>query len=274
MTDHLAGKGYARATLDLAEEHGLAAGAVPPRCPLLSVIVPAYNERDRIAASIASMTEYLARCVVSYELIVVSDGSTDGTDEIARRQARTDPRLRVLSLPRNRGKGQAVKSGIAAARGEYIMFIDADLTIPISIVADFRAALDGGADIAIASRRHPASSVIGASPSRRVMSAVFAWCVRRLIVSDIGDTQCGAKIYRAIVAQPLFAAQRIDHFGFDAEVLYLARRAGFRIEEVPVTLRYRAGSSIRPLRDALLMARDILRIRLYAWRGDYDRWIQ
>lgn len=261
----------ARRALDLTPAPVRAAKRSDRGNVLLSVIVPAYNERERIGASLTAMTDYLTTAGVPYEIIVVSDGSTDGTTEIVQvRQAR-DSRLRMISCAENHGKGHAVRAGVAAARGRYVMFIDADLTIPIAIVADFLTALESGYDIAIASRRHPASVAVAATRTRRLMGAVFSWCVRRLIVSDIGDTQCGAKAYRAAVARRLFAAQRIDHFSFDAEVLYLARRAGCRVKEVPVALNWRAGSSIRPVRDALLMLRDVLRIRLYARRGVYDR---
>lgn len=238
-------------------------------CPLLSVIVPAYNEAESIAESLDVMTTYLTGAGIDYEIIVVSDGSTDGTADIVRQRSVSDRRLRVIAYEENRGKGYAVHSGMATAVGRYVMFIDADLTVPISIVPEFLDVLDNGYDIAIASRRHPASNQASLPLARRLMGQVFSWLVRRLIVSDVGDTQCGGKAYRGEVAQRLFAAQQIDHFSFDAEVLFLARRAGYRIKEVPVTLDYHESSSIRPLRDSLRMLRDLLRIRFHVVRGDY-----
>ncbi|CAA9542181.1 MAG: hypothetical protein AVDCRST_MAG88-103 [uncultured Thermomicrobiales bacterium] len=240
--------------------------------PLLSLIVPAYNEGDRIAPSLAEMREYLDAAGLDYELLVINDGSTDGTAELVERLGDDQPRLRPLGYRANRGKGHAVRTGVAAARGEFVMFTDADLSIPISITADFLAALRDGYDIAIASRWHPASTnVVPPPPLRRVMGGVFRWCVRRLVTSDVRDTQCGCKAYRAEVARDLFSRQRIDRFSFDAEVIFLAARAGYRIKEVPFALRYTPGSSVRPLRDSLLMLRDLVRIRLRAARGGYGK---
>lgn len=232
--------------------------------------MPAYNEAERIVASLDTMTEYLSGAGIDYEIIVVSDGSTDGTPDIVSQRSLRDRRLRVIAYEPNRGKGYAVHSGMIAARGQYAMFIDADLTIPISIVPEFLDALDDGYDIAIASRRHPVSNQRSLPLTRRLMGRTFSWFVHRLVVSDVGDTQCGGKAYRSDVAKRLFAVQQIDHFSFDAEVLFLANRAGYRIKEIPVTLDYHESSSIRPLRDSLLMLRDLLRIRYHTLRGDYD----
>lgn len=238
--------------------------------PLLSLIVPAYNERDRIEPSLREMEAYLAGAGIDYEIIVVSDGSTDGTPELIERLQGEQPRLRAVGYPHNRGKGYAIRTGVAAARGEYVMFTDADLSIPIAITAEFLQALRGGYDIAIASRWHPASSNALPPPlPRRIMGIIFRWCVRRLVISDVRDTQCGCKAYRADVAKKLFAAQRIDRFSFDAEVIFLAARAGYRIKEIPFSLRHTPGSSVRPLRDPLLMLRDLVRIRFNAASGKY-----
>ena len=130
-------------------------------------------------------------------------------------------------------------------------------------------ALDDGYDIAVASRRHPDSVVAIPSLKRRVMGRGFRWLVSTLLVRGVSDTQCGGKAYRAEVARVLFARQRIDHFSFDAEVLFLAERAGYRIKETPVKIHHRDGSSIRPVRDAARMTLDLMRIRLFALRGLY-----
>jgi dolichyl-phosphate beta-glucosyltransferase len=242
------------------------------RAPFLSVVVPAYNERDVIAETIAEIESHLRTAGIDHEVIVVCDGATDGTGAVVEELARENPRLRVLNYRKNRGKGYAVRSGVALARGEYVMFIDADLAIPVSIADDFLDALGSGYDIAIASRRLPESTALVAPPRlRRVMGDTFSWFVRRLIVSDVRDTQCGAKAYRGDAARKLFATQQIDHFSFDAEVIFLAERAGYRIKEVPFALLHApSGSSIRPVRDSLLMLRDLVRIRWNALRGRYD----
>jgi dolichyl-phosphate beta-glucosyltransferase len=242
----------------------------PP--PLLSLIVPAYNEGQRLGASLRELAQFFRDSGLTYELLVVDDGSTDDTPAVIAGAAAADPALRAISYSPNRGKGHAVRTGMLAARGEFLMFTDADLSIPIVITTDFLAALRHGYDIAIASRWHPDSSNAVPPPlARRVMGSVFRWCVRRLVISDVRDTQCGCKAYRGEVARRLFAQSQIDRFSFDAEVIFLAARAGYRIKEVPFALHYIPGSSVRPLRDSLLMLRDLVRIRLNAARGVYGR---
>ena len=263
-------RGAARRALPVTAARTTAPGAAGERRPLLSLIVPAYNEEGRIVASLTAMGRYLADAGIDYELIAVDDGSTDRTAELLGGLGARQPRLRVVSYALNRGKGYAVRAGVMRARGRYVMFIDADLSIPIAITAEFLRALREGYDIAIASRWHPASSCEAPPPPlRRLMGRVFRWCAQRVVPSAVRDTQCGGKIYRAEVARDLFARQRIDHFCFDAEVLFLAARAGCRITEVPCAFRHTPGSSVRPVRDALLMLRDLARIRLYAARGRY-----
>ena len=165
-----------------------------------------------------------------------------------------------------------MRMGMLAARGEYLMFTDADLSIADHHHGRVPCALRHGYDIAIASRWHPASSsAVPPPPLRRLMGSVFRWCVRRLVISDVRDTQCGCKAYRADVAQYLFARSQIERFSFDAEVIFLAARAGYRIKEIPFALHYSPGSSVRPLRDSLLMLRDLVRIRLNEVRGVYGR---
>src|SRR4051794_36224361 len=218
------------------------------------------------------MAHYLHENAISYEILVVDDGSTDDTPAVIADAASADPALRGICYAPNRGKGYAVRMGMLAARGEYLMFTDADLSIPITITAEFLAALRHGYDIAIASRWHPDShAAVPPPPLRRLMGVAFRWCVRRLVISDVRDTQCGCKAYRAEVGRHLFGLSRIERFSFDAEVIFLAARAGYRIKEVPFALRHTHGSSIRPVRDALLMLRDLVRIRVNGARGRYGQ---
>lgn len=255
----------------LPEPQAMAA-AQPAPAPLLSLIVPAYNEGQRLAPSLAAMSAFFRAAGFPYEILVVDDGSTDETAAIIAAAVAADPALRAAGYGANRGKGHAVRTGMLAARGDYLMFTDADLSIPLSITDEFLDALRGDYDIAIASRWHPASkNAVPPPPIRRAMGAIFRWCVRRLVISDVRDTQCGCKAYRAEAARYLFSRSRIDRFSFDAEVIFLAARAGYRIKEVPFVLHYSPGSSVRPLRDSLLMVRDLLRIRLNALRGVYGR---
>lgn len=240
--------------------------------PALTVVIPAFNEGERLGDSLRQIRDYLTGAGIDYELLVVDDGSTDSTAALLTQLRDGEPRLRVLLHKANHGKGHAVRSGIAAARGRYVMFIDADLTIPIEIAGDMLRALSDGYDMAIASRWHPASAYALPPPfHRRVMGRAFRWLVRALIVSDVRDTQCGCKAYRGDVARDLYGRQRIDHFSFDAEVIFLAARAGYRIKEVPATLRHHDTSSVRPLHDMPVMLRDLVRIRLNAARGRYRR---
>ncbi len=236
----------------------------------ISLIVPAYNEAARLGLSLQAIGTYLNQSGLPYEIIVVDDGSTDETPAVIAHAAAENPYLRSIAYSPNRGKGYAVRAGMLAAVGDYRIYTDADLSIPITLVADFYEALRGEYDIAIASRWHPSSTNMVAPPLlRRVMGAAFRRCVRLLVISDVRDTQCGCKGYRADVAQELFALSQIERFSFDAELIFLAARAGYRIKEVPFTLHYIAGSSVRPVRDSLIMLRDLLRIRLNAARGRY-----
>ena len=239
--------------------------------PWLSLIIPAWNEGKRITSTLDALAAYFATAGYGYEVIVVDDGSSDDTAAIVTRLAADYPQLHLISYQPNYGKGHAVRVGVQAARGQYVMFTDADLSIPVTITADFLAALStNDYDLAIASRWHPDSTNAVPPPlPRRLMGSIFRWCVRRLVTSDVRDTQCGCKAYRAEVARHLFGLSQIERFSFDAEVIFLAHRAGYRIQEVPFALHYHHGSSVRPARDAILMLRDLARIRLRAARGGY-----
>jgi dolichyl-phosphate beta-glucosyltransferase len=175
----------------------------------------------------------------------------------------------VLQL-RHRGKGAAVRAGIEAATGDPIAFLDADLTIPVAILELFHGALDTGADIAIASRYVP-GSIVDRPWWRRLMGDVYRAVVHLLVPTSIRDTQCGGKMYTAEAAKDLFSRQRLDGFAFDAEVLFLAKCAGYRVREIPFALRQHNETRIDFLADAPRMLRDLFLIRLNALRGVYKR---
>ncbi len=175
----------------------------------------------------------------------------------------------MLRLP-HRGKGAAVRAGVEAATGDPIVFLDADLTIPVEIIDVFNGAIDTGADIAIASRYVP-GSIVDRPWWRRIMGDVYRAVVHVLVPTDIRDTQCGGKMYTAEAAKDLFARQRLDGFAFDAEVLYLARRAGYRVREIPFALRQHGETRVDFLLDTPRMLRDLFVIRLNALRGLYGR---
>jgi dolichyl-phosphate beta-glucosyltransferase len=174
---------------------------------------------------------------------------------------------RYLPL-RHRGKGAAVRHGVRAASGDPIVFLDSDLTIPVDIIAGFLRALDDGADIAIASR-YVKGSVVRRPWWRRMLGSGYRACVQRLVPTGVQDTQCGGKAYTAEAAKDLFARQRIDGFAFDAEVLYLAKRAGYRVREIPFALVQDHETSINFAAQAPLMLRDLIRIRLNGALGRY-----
>lgn len=238
---------------------------------MLSLILPAYDEARLLPASLARCAEFCATRGLAAEIIVADDGSEDGTADAVARTVATlpadGPPIRHLVLP-HRGKGGAVRAGMLAASGDPRIFLDADLTIPVDILDDFLAAIGAGADIAIASR-YVTGSVVHRPRWRRVMGDAYRVLVRLLVPTGVQDTQCGGKAYSARTAQQLFARQRIPGFAFDAEILFLARRAGFRVAEIPFELRQQHGTTIDFLRDAPRMVRDLLLIRLNDLAGRY-----
>ncbi|MEX2047457.1 MAG: glycosyltransferase [Chloroflexota bacterium] len=235
------------------------------------MVLPAYNEARRIAASLATCAEYFSTCGTVAEIIVADDGSNDQTGEAFAEAVATLPQAglsyRYLPLP-HRGKGAAVRAGVGSATGDPIVFLDADLTIPVEIVEQFVRAIDDGADIAIASR-YVRGSVVRRPWSRRVMGSVFRACVHALVPTDARDTQCGGKAYTAEAAKDLFLRQRLHGFAFDAEVLFLARRAGYRVREIPFALVQDHETSIDVAAQAPRMLRDLVRIRVNDALGRY-----
>ena len=222
-------------------------------------------------ASLAACAEYFRARGMDAEIIVADDGSTDDTaDAFAAAQdslPRAHLEFRLLRLP-HRGKGAAVREGVAAAMGDPIVFLDSDLTIPVEIIDRFTAALADGADIAIASRFVP-GSIVKRPWWRTLLGVVFRRCVHLLVPVDVRDTQCGGKAYTAEAAKELFARGRLDGFAFDAEILFLARRAGYRVREIPFRLVQDHETSIDFVAQAPRMLRDLLVIRMNALRGRY-----
>ncbi len=232
----------------------------------LSVVVPAYNEALRLGVTLARVGEHLGGLSVPYEIIVVDDGSTDGTAELARASG---GRVRVLRHEPNRGKGYAVRRGMLAATGERRLLTDADLSTPIEELAKLQAALDEGCDVAIGSRAIPGARIEVHQPAyREAMGRVFNRLVQALLLPGLHDTQCGFKLFSARAAEASFATAVLDGFSFDVEALYLARLRGLRIAEVAVTWRNDAATRVGLGGGAAAFA-DLVRIRLRAWRGAY-----
>lgn len=241
--------------------------------PDWSIVIPAYNEEDRLPPYLAAIQDFFATTPWSVEVIVADDGSVDRTASLVEQLADRWPALKIHSLPHNQGKGAAVRQGILRARGKRILFADADGATPISELHRLSKALDEGADIAIGSRAILDSEThVETSWRRRVIGRTFHALVSIVGVRRIRDTQCGFKAFRAEVALPLFDTLTIDGFGFDVEVILLAQRADLRIAEVPVNWTHVDGSRISIFRDSPRMAMDVVSVRVKMLGGRYKAW--
>jgi dolichyl-phosphate beta-glucosyltransferase len=233
----------------------------PPR-RVLSVVVPCYNEEQRLPRTIEQVERYLDARHQPYELILVDDGSADGTRDVMDAAAERNRSVRVEALPHNRGKGRALATGVEASTGERILLTDADLSTPIEELSKLEVALEAGAGVAIASRAVRGSRVEVSQPIYRVlMGKAFNLLVQAVLLPGIWDTQCGFKLFRADVAHRVFAGLITDGFGYDPEVLYRARRQGVKIAEVPVVWRNSAPTKVSALSSSFDMFKHVIRIR-------------
>lgn len=234
--------------------------------PALTLVLPCYNEAERLPRTLATYLESLPPAPGAVEVLVVDDGSADGTAEVAGAVAARDGRLRVIRSASHHGKGFAVRTGMLAARGDLVVFTDADGSYGPADVERIVAAL-ADAPVAIGSRdlRRQATS-----PARQLASTLFNRAIRGVLELPFGDTQCGLKGFRRHAAQELFRRATVDGFAFDAEVLYLARCLDLRVAEVAVSAEERDGSKVRIAADALAMLGDALKVRRAAAAGLYD----
>ena len=236
----------------------------------ISIVIPAYNESARLDASLNRVLAFIRQQTWDAEVIVVNDGSTDRTGEIVRAHAQKSAAVRLLENPGNRGKGYSIRNGVLNANGDLILFTDADLSAPIEEAPKLLAAIERGADIAIGSRWVRSElQTRRQSVARQVLGRVFNALLRLLLRLDFKDTQCGFKAFRREAARTIFPLQKIDGWGFDPEILFLARRMGFKIEEVPVVWAHDDRTRINPLADGSRMVADTLRIRWYSMAGRY-----
>ena len=230
--------------------------------PELSIVIPCYNEEERLPQTIEQIERYLDGRGLGYELILVDDGSSDGTRMVMDAAAGRSRSVRLEALPHNRGKGRALAEGVAVAKGSEILVTDADLSTPIEELPKLQAELDKGAGVAIASRALRGSRVEVSQPFYRVlMGKAFNLLVQAVLLPGIWDTQCGFKLFRADVAHEAFAELTTDGFGYDPEVLYRAKRRGVKIAEVPVIWRNSAPTKVSPIKSSLDMFKHVLRIR-------------
>jgi dolichyl-phosphate beta-glucosyltransferase len=243
----------------------------------LSVVIPAYNEAQRLRPTLERVHAFLGRLAgggaVRYEILVVDDGSSDGTADVAEHLAQSIPQLRVIRSRPNRGKGAAVRAGMLAARGQVRVMCDADCSMPPEEMPKLLARLaSGAAQIAIGSRYADGAQVSAKQPLyRRLWSRLCNQVIQRSLVPGIRDTQCGFKAFTARAAQDLFARGRIDGWAFDLEILALARRRGYPIAEVAVTWADDKRSRVNPWRDMVNVVREALAIRRNLRSGVYGR---
>lgn len=236
--------------------------------PHYSVVIPAYNEAERILPTIGAIATQVSLLCEPWELIVADDGSTDET--VALVQDLGLPNLHVLIADRNRGKGSAVRRGVLSARGQIILFADADQSTPIEQFQALEARLLNGADVVVGSRAAAGADVANKSLSRKIFSTGLSVIVRGVFRIPVADTQCGFKMFTADAARKLFCRQLIDEFSFDLEILYLARKFGMSTEEVPVSWIDAPGSKVDAAKVAIEFLRDLSIIRWNDIRGRYE----
>lgn len=247
---------------------GNARKILPP--PTYSIVLPAYNESERIAATLEKISAHAAERRWNVEIIVVNDGSNDATAAIVKAHAERCPSVRLIENPGNRGKGYSVRNGMLQAKGDVLLFSDSDLSSPIAEADKLFAAIAEGADIAIGSRWVDVALQTRRQPLyRQLFGRIYNLALRLILGLRFKDTQCGFKAFNRRAAEALFPVQRIERWGFDPELLYLARRFHLKVKEVPVEWAHREGTRINPLRDGLRMLVEIFKVRWNALSGKY-----
>jgi len=239
-----------------------------PQSPLLSIIIPAYNEERRLPGSMEQILSWAQGVPYEVEIIIVENGSTDATTEVAEGFAREHDNVRVIHS--GKGKGKAVQTGVYAGRGEYLFICDSDLSMPIAEVEKFLPPQLDGYDVAIGSREAPGAQRFDEPSYRHLMGRVFNFIVRVLAVPGFSDTQAGFKMFRREAALEIFPYMTIMGWTFDVEALYIALKQGKKIVEVPINWYFDEDSRVDPLKDTWRMFWDVITIRLNDMRGLYD----
>ena len=235
-----------------------------------TIVIPAYNESVRIRPTLHALLRHIQEHNWDAEILVVNDGSTDDTAQIVREYGKAHPQVLLVENPGNRGKGYSVRNGMLHARGAICLFTDADLSSPITEAQKLFDAIAQGADVAIGSRWLRSELQTERQPLyRQAFGRIFNLVLRIVLGLRFADTQCGFKAFRHAAAQRIFPLQKIERWGFDPEILYLARRAGLQVEEVPVVWAHSEGTRLNPFRDGMRMFVEVLRIRWNAMAGDY-----
>jgi dolichyl-phosphate beta-glucosyltransferase len=238
--------------------------------PYLSIVIPMYNEANRLSDSLPRLIEYFERQPYTYEYVAVDDGSSDGTVALARELFGAGGRARIIESRPNRGKGHAVKVGMLAARGKVQLFCDADLSTPPSEVERFLPCFEDGYKVVIGSRKMQGAHITRHQPLwRESLGKVFTWLTNQIATRDISDITCGFKCFSYEASQDLFSRSVIDDWSFDAEILFIAQQRGYTIKELPVTWNDKPGTKVRLWKDALRSIQGLMRIRGNAMRGLY-----
>lgn len=239
--------------------------------PNYSIVIPAYNEAGRIPATLHAVIDCVRQKGWSAEIIVVNDGSTDATAQVVQDIAQHAPEVRLIENPGNRGKGYSVRSGLLQAHGENVMFTDADLSAPMEEAQGLFDAIENGADIAIGSRwLETKRQTIRQPLYRQFFGRCFNAVTRMVMGLPFADTQCGFKAFTRAAAQTVFQLQTIERWGFDPEILFIALKRGYRIQEVPVSWAHDERSRVSYLRDGLQMLKEIAIVRWNALLGRYS----
>ena len=240
---------------------------------MISIVIPAYNEEKRIRDSLLKTCAYMSDSGMEYEIIVVDDGSSDGTSLIVESMSADSPKVRLVRYEKNRGKGHALRTGALVAKGDFVLVMDADLSTPMEEIWKLMPYLAKGEyDIAIGSRALALSDIIRKQPWwRRGMGKMFNKIVKVLVIGDFSDTQCGFKLFTGDVARNLFMEAKIDRFAYDVEILVRAKRKGYGIKEVPIRWINSPESRVDPMKDSLQMLADLVRIRFTVGKGTGER---
>jgi dolichyl-phosphate beta-glucosyltransferase len=239
--------------------------------PIYSIVIPAYNEGARLGSTLERVLAYVHAQQLDAEVIVVNDGSRDNTADLVRSFAEKDPLLRLVENPGNRGKGYSVRNGVLNSRGRVVLFSDADLSSPIEEAPKLLKALEEGADVAIGSRWLRAELQTNRQPlHRQIFGRLFNLALRLVLGLQFADTQCGFKAFKRAAAQKIFPLQKIERWGFDPELLFLSRKFGYKVVEIPVQWGHVGEARINPLRDGIRALGEMLQIRWYSLTGKYD----
>jgi dolichyl-phosphate beta-glucosyltransferase len=267
-------------TQDIKDQAGEGDTTVPPTAApkvgsgdqelRLSVVIPMYNETARIGDTVPRLLAYFATQPYKHEFVIVDDGSTDETAALARKLFSSAENVRVLEERPNKGKGSAVRVGMLAAKGKTVLFCDADLATPPAELDKFWRWLDSGYEVVIGSRKMAGANIVRHQPKwRESLGKVFTWLTNVLATKGISDVTCGFKCFSHKAAQELFSRAQLNDWSFDAEVLFIAQRLGYKIKEVPVTWHDQPGTKVRLLKDATRSIAGLAKIRLNAMRGKY-----